>query len=787
MLQALKSKSKRIAATLAAGVLLFSQFAAIPTVGATNTDNTNDWPYWCSANYDGGVKFDRPTDDTENGIKADFSADDEEVDITSVDANKTVKLVVVKAGSSGGDDGKGNEVYNTSPFNNLIAPFRKDISHVIVCYDEVETGDIKVKKYEDVNGNSQLSPGENDDMSGWKIRLYSSNWTYLQELTTDDADWRTFDDLALGTYYLCEKNQTGWVQTDPNGSDGSSVANNSPKKNEEAARCWEVTLTSNNKTREVYFGNQQVTLGNVKVNKKVDTDGNGSYEGGNTTANTLGFGWGLDAETPARDMGTTASSVTTGSHTVTENIVNGYSFTGWYFTAEEDNYGEHQTNCAHPQGTTLPVNITVEKDKTKEVTFCNQVKTGSITIIKDAQPNSTQDFDFNINQDGSGLYDNFELEDDGSNNDGEKNYKTFDDLVADQYVITEAGENGWKLTDITCSDGANVVINKADRKVTVTLGHEDNVTCTFVNQKKGKIKVYKHTDPSGDQTNFAIEATTQNGTIYSDPTRYIADGEHEEFWVGFGTYDVDETVPAGWAQASNTCEEIVINAENLYAECHIYNTKEAKLTIVKQAYPANGQDFMFTTNNLGDFTLDVDADATYEDNRQFSGLAADVYTVSEQTVANWELAYAYCDNDEQNYQMTDANTLAIQLFAGDHVTCTFVNVEQNTVSGHKFNDANGNGVWDQGEAALAGWTIELTDECEADDRVRSLLDVTEEDNDLISDCGQITKYSNTPASTSWRGNIDKSSTTAAVPPTRYRNTLATAGRRARSCKRPLFR
>lgn len=351
--------------------------------------------------------------------------------------------------------------------------------------------------------------------------------------------------------------------------------------------------------------------GSVEVNKKVDTDGDGIYEGGNTTANSLGFKWGLDNETPARSMGTTADDVATGDHTVTEKQVNGYVFTGWYYT------GEQHKSCANPRGTTLPVTVTVEKDKTKDVTFCNKVVRGSITIIKDAQPNSSQDFAFHIDKQQSQWADWFTLDDDGNNSNTHSNTKTYNGVLG-TYVVTEADVQGWKLSDLTC-EGGKTVVDKANRKVTITVKPAENVTCTFVNQK------------------------------------------------------------------------------------------QAKLKIVKEAWPNSSQDFSFTSPELGNFMLDDDNNPTLSNFKQFSQLKPGTYSVTEQATDGWKLFSVTC-NDPSYTKDLSTGKLQVTLQAGDDITCTFVNKELNTISGKKFEDLNHNGQWNKNEPFLAGWTITLTKE-----------------------------------------------------------------------------
>ena len=48
-----------------------------------------------------------------------------------------------------------------------------------------------------------------------------------------------------------------------------------------------------------------------------------------------------------------------------------------------------------------------------------------------------------------------------------------------------------------------------------------------------------------------------------------------------GTYNIEETVPAGWSLVSNACSNITIT-NNETKECIITNTQDGSLTIVKE-------------------------------------------------------------------------------------------------------------------------------------------------------------------------------------------------------------
>ena len=73
----------------------------------------------------------------------------------------------------------------------------------------------------------------------------------------------------------------------------------------------------------------------------------------------------------------------------------------------------------------------------------------TITIVKDASPDSFQDFSF------TGELGSFELEDDGDNADGQPNSQTFNvDATDGPFDVTELLPTGWTLSTVACVGGA---------------------------------------------------------------------------------------------------------------------------------------------------------------------------------------------------------------------------------------------------------------------------------------------------------------------------------------------
>jgi uncharacterized repeat protein (TIGR01451 family) len=103
--------------------------------------------------------------------------------------------------------------------------------------------------------------------------------------------------------------------------------------------------------------------------------------------------------------------------------------------------------------------------------------TGSITIIKDAQPDDPQNFTFTSNNTS---IPSFQLDDDTDPT--LSNQKVFTGLNAGTYTITESATTGWNLGNIVCLPAASAAANVAGRSVAITVVGGGSVSCTFINK-----------------------------------------------------------------------------------------------------------------------------------------------------------------------------------------------------------------------------------------------------------------------------------------------------------------
>jgi hypothetical protein len=147
--------------------------------------------------------------------------------------------------------------------------------------------------------------------------------------------------------------------------------------------------------------------------------------------------------------------------------------------------------------------------------------------------------------------DTFTLMDDGVQDYG----KTV--LFGAGYTVTEdVIPAGWDFVGVDCSAG-NVVPTIMGATVTFDIDNADDVLdCTYTNRARGSITVVKITDDGFGSFDFtsntldplAFTLTTTAPGVPGQDSRFFGQ-------LTPGTYDVAETVPAGWNLVSATCDD----------------------------------------------------------------------------------------------------------------------------------------------------------------------------------------------------------------------------------------
>jgi hypothetical protein len=300
---------------------------------------------------------------------------------------------------------------------------------------------------------------------------------------------------------------------------------------------------------------------------------------------------------------------------------------------------------------------------------------GSITIVKDAIPNSALDFNFTSTSDQATTIGSFSLDDDA---DGTlPNSRTFSNLAPGNYTVTEAGLPiaGWDLTNLVCvGGGANTSTSTATGVATIGLDAGENVTCTYTNTKQTKLKLVKTVTNNNGGTavpnDWDLTATGSGGF-----TELTPDGANATFrivTVGV-TYALGETGPSGYAAGAFSCNggtqvgdsiqlsvgQVVtctINNDDIPPQLHL-----RKIVVNDNGGTAVATDWTLTANGTGANDLSgstpVDSGA---------GLQADTWALSETGPAGYSTTGYVCVGGTQVGQ-------SITVGIGGSATCTITN------------------------------------------------------------------------------------------------------------------
>ena len=297
---------------------------------------------------------------------------------------------------------------------------------------------------------------------------------------------------------------------------------------------------------------------------------------------------------------------------------------------------------------------------------------GSITIVKEANPEGATEFPFRLTRPDQTTAD-FTLVDDGT----PSNTASFTDLSDfGLYGVEELVPIGWSLDSIVCDDGSP----QTPPTASIDLAEGEDIACTFYDSlQPGKIIVDKVTDPSGSNQSFEFSPSYGSNFFLTD-----GDTPNDSGWLVPGTYGVAETVPTGWDLTDSYCDDgspvsaIVLDPGETVI-CTFEDTERGKIIVDKVTDRAgSNQSFEFSPSYGSNFSL-KDADPAND-----SGwLVPDTYSVSENVPGGWDLTSATCDDDD------GSDPASIVLDPGETVTCIFTNTQRGKIIVDKVTDPAG--------------------------------------------------------------------------------------------------
>lgn len=357
----------------------------------------------------------------------------------------------------------------------------------------------------------------------------------------------------------------------------------------------------------------------------------------------------IDGTTHAADVG---DNGTTGPIAVNAGAVHTVSETAGTGTSLSDYVSTIGGDCA-ADGT---VSLALAENKTCTIT---NVRRGSIVIVKNALGGDGS-FDFTSSTLGS-----FSLTTVGGTAS-----TTFSGLdPANTYDVAETVPTGWELNSATCNSGETIG--------SIDLEPGETVTCTFENEKAGNIVIVKNT-VGGDGTFDFTSSTLGNFSLTTASN--TASTTFSNLDVDL-TYEVAETVPAGWDLTSATCNSgETIGSIDLdpgeTVTCTFTNTQRGHIIVDKVTLPSGDtQSFAFTTTGTGYTGFNLTDAAAPNDQELKPG----VYSVTETAVAGWDLTGLSC-TDPSGAPVIAGSKATINLAAGETVNCTFTNTKRGKIT-----------------------------------------------------------------------------------------------------------
>jgi hypothetical protein len=124
-------------------------------------------------------------------------------------------------------------------------------------------------------------------------------------------------------------------------------------------------------------------------------------------------------------------------------------------------------------------------------------------------------------------------------------------------VVEDVIPSGWDFADLDCDASVGVTPSINGATVTFAIDNSaDVLECTYTNRARGAIVVEKITDDGFGSFDFTSSTLTPSPFTLTTTAAGDAGKDSETFGdLNPGTYDVAETVPAGWNLVSATCDD----------------------------------------------------------------------------------------------------------------------------------------------------------------------------------------------------------------------------------------
>ena len=279
-------------------------------------------------------------------------------------------------------------------------------------------------------------------------------------------------------------------------------------------------------------------------------------------------------------------------------------------------------------------------------------------------------------------------------------YYQFTGLPTGTYLVWEVVQAGWTPTS-------------ADTVAVEIIGHTE-ARVDFLNFELGSIEGYKYEDMDGDGELGEGDVALPGWTIYLyrsgelvAMTTTDADGYYSFFDLGPGTYTVSEEARTGWIATNDASETFLLTSGALVTVHTFLNFELGSICGYKfEDMNSNGV-WDIGEPGIEGWTIYMIRDSlpeTYTTHTDetgwfcFDGLEGDWYYVWEESVSGWT--------------PTTATWATPTIYSGDDVKLDpFGNFENVDIELFKYEDVDGNGVFNGDDQPIEGWMFTVTGPC----------------------------------------------------------------------------
>ncbi len=275
-----------------------------------------------------------------------------------------------------------------------------------------------------------------------------------------------------------------------------------------------------------------------------------------------------------------------------------------------------------------------------------------------------------------------------------------------QYTISEVRKDNYHVTSLVCVKGNTELYNQKSESAIITLQSGDNVVCTFTNTRDtGTLIVKKVVDNDNggilQADDFSFKVNDDDSTKFIPSTTDPLLGENTIRKVLTGPYSITESEAnqRGYTTTYDNCSGVILS-NNETETCTITNTStHGKIILKKIVVPSDDEtEFEFTG----------DLNGIIGNGEELSDIVTrDTYVVTEKPVEGWVIDSIVCEDPTENSGANPENESQIlfNVDDGETVICTVTNSRLGEISGYKFEDNDGDGLWDDGELGLSDWEI----------------------------------------------------------------------------------